>query len=63
RRRAQTLEWVYFMVEEHLRNSFFSHAGVEDIRGQIERAVVEGHLPPTVAAQKLIRKFETSAGR
>ncbi|MGC1951899.1 MAG: methylmalonyl Co-A mutase-associated GTPase MeaB, partial [Gammaproteobacteria bacterium] len=37
RRRAQTLDWVYFMVEEHLRTSFFSHGGVEGIRGQIER--------------------------
>jgi LAO/AO transport system kinase len=63
RRRAQTLDWVYFMVEEHLRNSFFSHAGVEGIRAQIERAVVDGHMPPTVAAQKLIRKFEASEGR
>ncbi len=63
RRRAQTLDWVYCMVEEHLRNSFFSHAGVEGIRGQVEREVVDGHMPPTVAAQKLIRKFEASAGR
>lgn len=63
RRRAQTLDWVYFMVEEHLRNSFFSHAGVEGIRAQIERAVVDGHMPPTVAAQRLIRKFEASEGR
>lgn len=63
RRRAQTLDWVYSMVEEHLRTSFFSHAGVESIRAHIERAVVGGHMPPTVAAQKLIRKFESGEPR
>jgi LAO/AO transport system kinase len=63
RRRAQTLEWVYFMVEEYLRTSFFNHAGVEGIRRQIEQAVVKGHMPPTAAAQQLIKKFEASERR
>ncbi|TVR62896.1 MAG: methylmalonyl Co-A mutase-associated GTPase MeaB [Candidatus Competibacteraceae bacterium] len=58
RRQRQTLEWVYNMVEEHLRASFFSHAGVDSIRADIEEAVVTGHIPPTVAAQQLIRKYE-----
>jgi LAO/AO transport system kinase len=61
RRRNQTLEWVYAMIEEHLRTSFFKHAGVESIRADIERAVVQGHIPPTVAAKELIKKFEASA--
>ncbi len=58
RRQAQTLDWVYTMVEEHLRSSFFNHTGVGSIRVEVERAVVEGHLPPTVAANELIRKYE-----
>jgi len=58
RRQRQTLDWVYSMVEEHLRTSFFSHAGVGSIRTDVECAVIEGHLPPTVAAQMLIRKYE-----
>jgi LAO/AO transport system kinase len=62
RRRNQTLEWVYAMIEEHLRTSFFKHAGVESIRADIERAVVKGHIPPTVAAKELIQKFEASEG-
>ncbi len=60
RRRKQTLEWVYSMIEEHLRASFFKHTGVESIRAEIEHAVVQGHLPPTVAAKELIKKFEES---
>ncbi|MGB5063767.1 MAG: methylmalonyl Co-A mutase-associated GTPase MeaB [Candidatus Competibacter sp.] len=58
RRQQQTLDWVYSMVEEHLRTSFFSHAGVGSIRAEIEEAVVNGHIPPTVAAQQLIYKYE-----
>ncbi len=61
RRRTQTLDWVYSMVEEHLRQSFFEHAGVKQIRADVERAVVEGHMPPTVAVQELIKKYESSA--
>ncbi|MDG4552650.1 MAG: methylmalonyl Co-A mutase-associated GTPase MeaB [Candidatus Competibacter sp.] len=58
RRQRQTLDWVYSMVEEHLRASFFNHAGVGGIRKQIEEAVLNGHIPPTVAAQQLIHKYE-----
>lgn len=58
RRQRQTLDWVYSMVEEHLRASFFNHAGVDSIRAEIEEAVVNGHIPPTVAAQQLIHKYE-----
>jgi LAO/AO transport system kinase len=58
RRQRQTLDWVYSMVEEHLRASFFNHAGVGSIRNEVEDGVLKGQLPPTVAAQKLIRKFE-----
>jgi len=58
RRQRQTLDWVYSMVEEHLRASFFNHAGVGSIRADVEHAVIEGRLPPTVAAQKLIQKYE-----
>ena len=59
RRQRQTLDWVYSMVEEHLRASFFNHTGVGSIRADVEDAVVQGHLPPTVAAQMLIRKYES----
>lgn len=62
RRRAQTLDWVYSMVEEHLRASFFQHAGVERIRAEIEHQVMWGRLPPTAAVQRLIAEFEDKDG-
>lgn len=58
RRQRQTLDWVYFMVEEHLRANFFKHTGVSHIRPQIEDGVLKGEIPPTVAAQLLLKKYE-----
>lgn len=63
RRRAQTLDWVYAMVEEHLRTSFLRHAGVERIRAEIEHEVMWGRMPPTSAVQRLISEFERDGGR
>lgn len=60
RRRKQVLDWVYSMVEEHLRQSFFNHLGVQNIRADIEHDVVQGQIPPTVAAQELIKKYQDS---
>jgi LAO/AO transport system kinase len=62
RRRAQTLDWVYSMVEEHLRSSFFQHAGVDRIRAEIEHDVMWGRMPPTVAVRHLIAEFEGNTG-
>nr|VFJ75862.1 MAG: methylmalonyl-CoA mutase metallochaperone MeaB [Candidatus Kentron sp. FW] len=58
RRRTQTLEWVYAMVEEYLRNSFYQHANVKDMQARIEQDVISGETPPTVAAKRLIETFE-----
>lgn len=62
RRKNQTLDWVYSMVEEHLRSRFFNHPGVKAERPQIEQAVIEGTLPATVAAQELLSTFEGRTG-
>ena len=42
RRQRQTLDWVYSMVEEHLRASFFNHKGVGGIRAEVENGVLQG---------------------
>jgi LAO/AO transport system kinase len=58
RRRSQTLDWVYSMVEEHLLKNFFDNATVKSMRSWIEKAVIEGHMPPTVAVRKLLQEYE-----
>jgi LAO/AO transport system kinase len=57
-RQAQILDWMHAIVEEHLHALFFSHKGIQQILPQIEQAVMKGELPPTVAAQQLLHKFE-----
>lgn len=57
RRKAQTLSWVYTMVEEHLHNIFFQHPGVMSCKNMIEQQVVTGEISATMAVQKLINAF------
>ncbi|MFC4769702.1 methylmalonyl Co-A mutase-associated GTPase MeaB [Effusibacillus consociatus] len=58
RRRTQTLEWVYNMVQDYLRTSFFCHPGVVQIMPQIEKEVVSGQLSPAMAVQQLLQSYE-----
>jgi LAO/AO transport system kinase len=58
RRQSQTLDWVHFMVEEHLRARFYNHPGVLNSLPQVEQAVVAGTMPATTAVQALLNKFE-----
>jgi len=60
RRKIQTLEWVYAMVEDHLRSVFYQNANVKANRLFIENQVAADQLSATMAAQKLIDAFEKS---
>ncbi len=58
RRRNQARDWVYTLIEDHLRTRFFAHPVVQAQLPAIEQAVVEGTLPVTTAVQTLIQAFE-----
>lgn len=60
RRRDQARDWVYALVEEHLRARFFNHPAVQSQLPAIEQAVVDGALPVTTAVQTLIQAFEAA---
>lgn len=60
RRRNQARDWVYTLIEDHLRTRFFGHPVVQERLPAIEKAVVEGTLPVTTAVQDLIRAFESA---
>jgi LAO/AO transport system ATPase len=60
RRREQARDWVYTLIEDHLRTRFFGHPVVQERLPAIEKAVVEGTLPVTTAVQDLIRAFESA---
>lgn len=58
RRKKQTLDWVYSMVEEHLHNVFYQNEYVKQSKASIEQAVTVGKISATVATQKFIEVFE-----
>jgi len=62
RRRSQMLNWVYTMVQEHLKTSFFNHPEVIKLIPQIEQAVVGGGLSATMAVRELLNAFEGRRG-
>jgi len=58
RRRAQVLDWVYTMVQEHLSIRFFNHPKVVELKPRVEQAVVNGTLSATMAVKELLKAFE-----
>lgn len=58
RRRAQMLEWVHSMVEEHLRVMFYSSPEVVALLPRLEQDVAAGTVTAATAVQHLIRAFE-----
>ena len=60
RRQEQALSWMYALVEEHLRELFFQHPKVKEQRGPMEQLVRQGTLSPTLAARRLIERYETA---
>ncbi|WP_249593862.1 methylmalonyl Co-A mutase-associated GTPase MeaB [Peribacillus frigoritolerans] len=58
RRKKQELDWVYSMVHEQLKSSFYTHAGVQQSIPEIELEVDNGSLTATKAANRLLDIFE-----
>ena len=58
RRQKQTLDWVYALVEEHLRAVFYQNEQVKSCRPKLEQEILAGRMPATLAAQQLIAAFE-----
>jgi LAO/AO transport system kinase len=54
KRKKQTLDWMWALVEEGLRDRFYRDPRIEKSLPQIVKAVEEGKTAPTLAAQKLL---------
>ncbi|MCC5830422.1 MAG: hypothetical protein JJU36_13335, partial [Phycisphaeraceae bacterium] len=57
KRRRQQLRWMWAMVDEYLRRKMVEHPSVKDILPELEKRVIEGEIPPTLAAEEIIRAF------
>jgi LAO/AO transport system kinase len=60
KRRKQTLDWMWALVEEGLRDRFYRDPKVEKSLPQIIKAVEEGKTAPTVAAHELLYLHDNS---
>jgi LAO/AO transport system kinase len=62
RRRDQERAWMRAMVEEQLKERFFSHPKVMALLPELEAAVVAGRLPAASAATRLLKAFDAEPG-
>jgi len=63
RRGAQRLRWMSARIEEALLEAFHAHPRVAMRLAQLEEEVRDGRMPPTAAAEELLRLFRSAASR
>lgn len=54
RRRAQTREWLYTLINEQLQAYFYAHTAVRAALPDLEKAVLDGEMPVATAVQTLL---------
>ncbi|OZM75050.1 methylmalonyl Co-A mutase-associated GTPase MeaB [Amycolatopsis antarctica] len=57
KRRTQQVDWTWAMVREQLLGSLSAHPGVREVVPEVERAVREGEIPATLAAERILGAF------
>jgi LAO/AO transport system kinase len=57
-RSKQAMQWLHSMLQEKLSGLFFNNKEVKKILPEIEKGVLDGTLPATQAAWKLLSIFE-----
>ena len=58
RRREQSRDWLYSLVEERLQDAFFHSDAVQEILPGLEQEVMQGTTPAVQAARKLLKAFK-----
>jgi LAO/AO transport system kinase len=58
RRREQARHWLHTLIEAQLHAYFYSHPSIREQLPQLERAVMDGTLPATAAAQTLLQALQ-----
>lgn len=54
RRKTQSLEWVYNLVEEQIKKSFYNNPEIQKNLPKIEKDILSGKTLPTTAAEVLL---------
>ncbi|NET40225.1 MAG: hypothetical protein F6K19_51215 [Cyanothece sp. SIO1E1] len=59
RRKAQAIEWIHTLVEDHLKTHFYQDPQVLQQIPELEKAVLDEHISPAHAARTLLETFST----
>lgn len=62
RRRVQQVDWTWSMVRERLIDRLQEHPEVRRLGPEVERAVRDGELTATLAAERLLDAFGLGDG-
>jgi len=54
RRKTQSLEWVYNLVEEQIKKSFYTNHEIIKSLPKIKNDILSGKILPTAAAEVLL---------
>lgn len=60
RRKEQSLQWIFSMIEESLKNDFYTNEKVKKELPKIKEDILKNNLVPTSAAEKLIQIFKSA---
>ncbi len=59
RRKDQTIEWVFRMVEDTLKDDFYNNDKVQKAIISINKEIISDKITPTLAAEKLLRIYRS----
>lgn len=59
RRKDQTIEWVFRMVEDSIRDEFYNNERVQKAINLIKDEIAKDKITPTLAAEKLLEIFKS----
>ena len=60
KRKKQALEWLWFLLEEGLKERFYQNPNVKKLLPKIEKEVEKGATSPAIAANKLFSSLDES---
>lgn len=61
RRSKQTVDWVFSMIEDYLKESFYNHPGIKTAAPRVREQILKNETLPTAAAEELLEIFYRSA--
>jgi LAO/AO transport system kinase len=57
RRRRQQVRWMWTMIDDQLRTRLRGHPEVRAMTGDLERAILDAEITPTLAAERILGTF------